>query len=419
MTAGQKDTTMGNGIVGSNIIWNTIGNIFYLGCQWLLSVVVVRVSGSYADAGILTLAISISNIFATLAAFGVRNYQVSDTGEKYSQSDYIFHRVITCAAAILLCAVFTALSGYAFNAALSIVAYMLMRMVEAFADVFHGIFQKHWRFDIVGRSCIYRGAVLLVCFTAAYKYSGNLSVAMTIMAAMTAIVFYLYDFKKICKFTSISGQFDKNSLLNLSKDCLPVLGYNIFLNSIVLTARFFIERYHGAEMLGYYGSVSTIAVIVQTTANLVMLPLNEVICSYYIQKESREILVLSRKVILLLAAISGVSLVGALVLGNVALVLLFGESISPYTYLLIPTIFASCLTGLVLFLGMLLTIVRQMKMLITGAAVGFTISAVLSFLWVPQYAFDGANAAVITALTAIGIFYAVTARKAICRTDIF
>ena len=118
-------------------------------------------SGSYADAGILTLAISISNIFATLAAFGVRNYQVSDTGEKYSQSDYIFHRVITCAAAILLCAVFTALSGYAFNAALSIVAYMLMRMVEAFADVFHGIFQKHWRFDIVGRSCIYSWRLIM------------------------------------------------------------------------------------------------------------------------------------------------------------------------------------------------------------------------------------------------------------------
>ena len=75
--------------VEENILWNTIGNIIYLGCQWLLSVVVVRISGSYADAGILTLAISITNIFTTLAAFSVRNYQVSDVGGKYQQSDYI------------------------------------------------------------------------------------------------------------------------------------------------------------------------------------------------------------------------------------------------------------------------------------------------------------------------------------------
>lgn len=48
--------------IACNILWNTIGNIFYLGCQWLLSVVVVRISGSYADAGVLTLAISTTNV---------------------------------------------------------------------------------------------------------------------------------------------------------------------------------------------------------------------------------------------------------------------------------------------------------------------------------------------------------------------
>ena len=72
--------------IATNILWNTFGNIVYLVCQWLLSVVVVRISGSYADAGVLTLAISTTNIFATLAAFSVRNYQVSDLSEKYSRT---------------------------------------------------------------------------------------------------------------------------------------------------------------------------------------------------------------------------------------------------------------------------------------------------------------------------------------------
>ncbi len=44
----------------NNIFWNTAGNIIYLICQWLLSVVVVRISGNYTDAGVLTLVTSIN-----------------------------------------------------------------------------------------------------------------------------------------------------------------------------------------------------------------------------------------------------------------------------------------------------------------------------------------------------------------------
>ena len=343
---------MDNKTVGRNIIWNTTGNIFYLGCQWLLSVAVVRISGSYADAGVLTLAISATNIFATLAAFSVRNYQVSDLSEKYSQSDYISHRFITCSVAFILCIAFTMISSYRLDVAISIVAYMLMKTVEAFADVFHGILQKQWRLDIVGRSCIYRGVILIASFTLVYKLSGQLPFALLIMAILTAVIFFLYDFRTVRKLTDISCEVNRHSLFYLSKDCLPVLGYSLLLNSIVLTARFFIERYLGEEMLGYYGSVSTIAVIVQMASNLILTPLNGAISDYYTHGKYRKILTLFGKVVLLLATLTGVALAGAFLLGKFVLMLLFGESIEPYTYLLIPTIFASCLTGFVCFLWM-------------------------------------------------------------------
>lgn len=390
---------MSKALVANNILWNTIGNIFYLGCQWLLSVVVVRISGSYVDAGVLTLAISITNIFATLAAFSVRNYQVSDLSEKYSQSDYIAHRIITCATAVVLCTLFTLISGCRLGVALSIIAYMLMRTVEAFADVVHGILQKKWRLDIVGRSCIYRGVILIASFALVYKVLGQLSIALLIMSILTAAIFLLYDFWTVRKLTDISFRFNKRNFLNLSRDCLPVLGYSLFLNSIVLTARFFIERYHGEEMLGYYGSVSTIAVIVQTASNLILTPLNGTISEYYAHGRRKEILRLSGKVILLLAALTGIALAGASLLGEFALMLLFGETIRAYAYLLIPTILASCLTGLVWFLGMLLTIMRQMKALIIGVALGFVACAALSIALIPELAFEGANIAVITAFT--------------------
>ena len=43
----------------SSIAWNSIGSIFYLGCQWLMTVLVVWIAG-LETAGILSLAMSVS-----------------------------------------------------------------------------------------------------------------------------------------------------------------------------------------------------------------------------------------------------------------------------------------------------------------------------------------------------------------------
>ena len=47
--------------------WYSAGSITYLACQWMLSVVVVRLSSGFDDAGVLALAMAIGNIFTPLA----------------------------------------------------------------------------------------------------------------------------------------------------------------------------------------------------------------------------------------------------------------------------------------------------------------------------------------------------------------
>ena len=59
--------------VYENLIWNTIGSFTYLICQWLLTLIVVRVSDGFGNAGNLALAISVTNIFFNLACFNVNN----------------------------------------------------------------------------------------------------------------------------------------------------------------------------------------------------------------------------------------------------------------------------------------------------------------------------------------------------------
>ena len=131
-----------NKTIASNVFWNTFGSLFYFGCQWLLSIAVVRISHGYEDAGILSLAISLTNIFSTIAFFNVRNYQASDAEGKYTASEYYTHRIITCGLAFVLCTAFVLINSYNLYVSLSILGFMVVKLVEAYADVLHGMAQK-------------------------------------------------------------------------------------------------------------------------------------------------------------------------------------------------------------------------------------------------------------------------------------
>lgn len=77
-----------------NIIWNALGSLVFLGCQWLITVFAARLSNGYSDAGVLAICMSIANIYAQVGLFKIRSYQVSDLTCEYSASEYICFRLI-------------------------------------------------------------------------------------------------------------------------------------------------------------------------------------------------------------------------------------------------------------------------------------------------------------------------------------
>ena len=84
-----------------NMLYNTIGTSIYLGLQWLITILVVRASG-YEDAGILSLAMSISNTIYAISSFGMRGYQSSDIKEEFDNYTYVLSRIITCLIGIII-----------------------------------------------------------------------------------------------------------------------------------------------------------------------------------------------------------------------------------------------------------------------------------------------------------------------------
>ena len=390
--------------IQKNIIWNTVGSLFYLMCQWLTTVAVVRFSDGYADAGVLSIAMSVTMIFSVIALFNVRNYQVSDSDNVYSSGDYLFHRIFTCVLAFLSCAVFS-FAVYDSYTALSIVAYMTVKVAEAFADALHGEAQKNWRLDIAGKSNIIRGVLLITSFSVTLILWKNLALSITVMAISNILPLIFYDYRSVTKERSIILKPDIQKLKRLTLICLPMVCYGICINAIVPFARCMLEYYHGEEVLGYYASIATIAVLIQSLMTLIFTPLIGIFDNYYRAKDKRHIVILLIKLFFILILVSVLAIAASAFIGEFALTFIFGEEISQYSYLLYPAIIISALSALLWLLGMLLVVMRDTKTLLIGAISGFTLAIILSVTLIRDTIYTGTNISVIAALSVIVFIY--------------
>lgn len=378
--------------IKASVIWNSMGSMVYLISQWLISVLVVRVSGVEV-AGNLTLAMSINNVFYSIAMQGIRNYQVSDTNEKYKAGTYVYSRIFSCIVTFLMCVVYCNVIQYNAEQKECIIAYCLFKISEALYDVYAGICQKEWRMDYIGKSWMIKGIVTLVTFWGGLLIFPKLSWTIIGMAISSYIVLCIYDIPRAKSLTKISIAYKDIQSLYLIKECFPLFCYLILSTIIPTIPRIFMERILGGYALGIYGSIATPTLIVQMGASYIFNPFLTLFAEQYNSAKIKEFRGTMKKCIFAIGGLSIVSLVGGKVFGKWGLTLLYGTEVAKYEFLLLPLICCTILTATVwLFCG-LLTVVRDFKGLIVSNLVAVFINGISSFLCLNVFSMQGASVA--------------------------
>ena len=219
---------------------------------------------SYENAGDLSLAVSITNVFFTLATFGIRTFQVSDINNKYSSSSYVTTRIVTGCVSFVLCMGFVLLNrDYSLEQMLCIVIYMVFRLSEALVDVCQAIQQKAYRMDYIAKSCVMRGVLLLGSFSGVLYLTQSLVTAISVMSVSTMSVVLFYDLRVACRLAPFRLHIRLQDLKSILLECWPLMLTSMLMTSIVSIPRYILELLHSNEVLGFYSSVATPAVIVQ------------------------------------------------------------------------------------------------------------------------------------------------------------
>ena len=352
-----------------NVAWNTLGSVFYCACQWLITVLVVRISG-YGTAGYLSLAMTTSSSFSAISLFSMRNYQVSDVTDEYTASQYVGSRLFTSMIALAGCSVVAILTSSWYQA-LCIIAFMLIRVAEALVDVLHGINQKYDRYDLIGKSYILRGIATIISFIVMLKVVNNLFVTLMIIAILNLIIAILFDWRNTDRLEKIQPEILSKAVLELLKKCAPIVIFSFLLSLENLIPKNVLQELAGTDEVGIYSSIASPTLVVQVFASVAFNPFLPKFSTLYVQKKYDAFLKLLHKAYVALAVMGLVVTAGGMLLGRIGLKILFGADILQYYDLFMPIVWCTILTAIIWILSSLVIALRQIKWLLIGMIVDF------------------------------------------------
>lgn len=378
-------------------MWYSVGSTIYMAGMWLITVLVMRISGPDAN-GLFTAAMTASNMFYTISVWGMRAYQVSDLQGKFSDNTYIMSRFLTCAVSLLACTVFVfANNDFTFIDRLCTLLYMVFKLSEAFVDVYNGIVQKHWRMDIIGKSYIARAVLTVASFGVVLKFTDNLLLAISAMIICSYAVIFAYDIVQTVKIAKVKIKLDFHGVDKLLIACAPLIVCAFLYTFNLAVPRLIVKSAYGDAMLGYYGAIAAPVLIIQLLASFIYNPLIPLFSKSHTENNPKAFAGLLSKTILIILALSAAAAIGCYFLGDWGLALIYGsKSLAlDYSYLLIPTLFTAVCTAFIWLLNNAITAIRQIKFLFFSAIVGSIVCVAISNICINVYGVNGINVSMI------------------------
>lgn len=391
MTATQKKLSL-----KKNMLWNATGSLCNLGCQWFMTVIIVRLSDNYADAGLFALAMSVYGIFLPIAQYRMYIIQISDTEGKHTPGEYLAFRIITCLIALVLCMGYAAITCEV-GSLLPIFFYGLYKTAGQLIDVLHASDQVHDRMDYIGISLCLQGVLALLCFALLFGLTKNLSLTLASMALAVLLIGVFYDLPRTKSLAPLKVGITPEKVRFLLIHCLPVVIGGIAFSASPQLPRQLLFMIEGDTALGIYASVAAPITVIQMGASYIYYPFLTYLSKSYADHDRSAFLSMMAKTTV---GIAGLGVIAAVLLELFAvplLVLLYGASISSYGYLVLPLLVSAILTGYVWFLNDLLIALRNFKAVLVSSIAELITALSLSIPLIHAFSMNGATFATIAA----------------------
>lgn len=241
-----------------SVIWNTIGGAVNAGQSAIILIFVSHRLGVNV-AGMVTIAYAIAQVFLAIAKYGVRNYQVTDVAEKFSFWDYMYARAVVVAIVFfaLLCYLFFSFQwgGNAFEKITIIFEVVVLKLIDAFEDVYLGRFQQVGRLDIGAKIMAFRLVIStgLICLCILLGVGIFASLLSGIISSIFIDIYCIY--KCLVEAKLKNRLFSVRAVCHLLKNCFPLCVGTTLAIYIGNVPKYMINDYMNEEAQAIFGYI--------------------------------------------------------------------------------------------------------------------------------------------------------------------
>ena len=265
--------------------------------------------------------------------------------------------------------------------------------------------------DYVGKSLTLQGVISLAVFCVTQLIALSLFVTLICMTAGIIFIGIVFDLPRSSRFEKLAISISKKKTWYLLKRCFPIVVAAVACGAAPSIPRQILSALDGTTALGIYASVAAPVTIIQMGASYIYNPLLGYFSEAYADRNMNQLASLLLKASTGIAALGVIAAIALGLFGKPLLTLMFGNSIAPYAYLMMPVIVCSMITAYVWFLNDVLVALRHFK----GSFIGNVCAAALSIpaacAFIPQFGMNGVSFATIAAYTISAFIMLVTLLK--------
>jgi len=308
-----------------NIAWNIVGSFLYAFASMVLSIAVVQIAGE-DDGGIFTFAFStFGQHMFMMAYFGIRPFQITDTGNKYTFGEYLGLRLFTCAAALLVGLGYVAVNDYTVKKAATVFLMVAYKVIDALADTYEAEFQRSGRLYLTGKSNAFRTIISVTVFLTVLTATKDLVTASIAAVGAQVVGFLVFDVLVIRELPNIDWTFRSGQRFRLLKDN-TLLFFSVILDFYIFSAsKYAIEGCMADRDMAIYGAIFMPTSVINLVAGFVIRPyMTKMSISWELSKLKQFVGIIGRLAVII-AALTVLALGGAWFLGIPVLSLLYSN----------------------------------------------------------------------------------------------
>lgn len=372
-----------------NFIWNTIGCLTAAITSLFYSIVLTRFC-DLNETGLYTIAFAIACNTVTLASFGGRTYQVTDTKNEISNFSYIFARYITITITFFGIILYLLFKWYSLYKTVVILLVCLFKFLEELSDVYYGILQKDNKLYKVGQFQFFKAIVNIIMFILIMVLTQNLIYAFSTLLIINLIYFIFFERKAARECENWKFNIKKDELKKYFLANIYICILTFLTTYIINCPKYAIDEFLTSSDQAIFGIIVMPATVMLLVGNFLLNPIIVTIADYYNNNKIKQITKLIIKIFIITISIGILGIIICYFIGIPLLNFIYSINLSKYKLSLIIIIIGSVFYAITASISSILIAMRRIKSQVIGNILVILFSIIICQVLVTNYKIYGA-----------------------------